>query len=155
MFEFFGKKGKSIYSPVRGKCIDITEVSDIGFSSKVMGDGLAIVPTEGEIKAPCDGKVIMIFPTGHALGLLADNGMEILLHIGIDTVNLEGKGFTVLTEVNRSVKRGETLVKFDLEQISKEYAPSVMMIIANQKPFEKCAIGEAVNETTVLMRVKD
>ena len=85
MFNLFKSKvDKNIYAPVKGKCIDITEVNDIGFASLSMGDGIAIIPDTHIIAAPCDGTVQMIFRTGHAFGIKADNGFEILIHIGIN-----------------------------------------------------------------------
>ncbi|MGN1343421.1 MAG: PTS glucose transporter subunit IIA [Traorella sp.] len=137
MFNYFKKKkDTNIYSPAEGRCFDISEVDDVGFSSKTMGDGIAVAPTNSVILAPCNGVVTMIFKTGHAMGIMADNGAEILLHIGIDTVNLNGKGFDVNVKVGQKVKKGDCLIKFDLEMITKEYDPTVLMIITNKTEFE-------------------
>lgn len=107
MFGFFKKKtDPAVYAPVKGKCIDITEVNDEGFSSKIMGDGVAVIPEESVIKAPADGKLTMIFETGHAFGMEVDNGLELLLHIGIDTVNEKGNGFKILKKIRRCGKKG-------------------------------------------------
>lgn len=134
----------NIYSPVNGKCIDISEVEDIGFASKAMGDGVAFIPINDVVVSPCDGTLKMVFRTGHAFGIKADNGLEILIHIGIDTVNLEGKGFTVLKGINEKIKKGDPIVIFDLEEVQKSYDTSILMIVTNGKMFEKIAIGKNV-----------
>lgn len=90
-----------------------------------MGDGFAIEPSEGTVVAPVNGKVVNIFPTKHALGLQTPNGMEVLIHVGIDTVKLEGKGFEVLVEADAEVKRGQPLLKVDLDYI-QQHAPSII-----------------------------
>ena len=149
MFGFFKNKNENvIYAPVKGTCIDITEVDDIGFSSKIMGDGVAIVPTEGIVTAPCDGKISMIFDTGHAFGMEANNGAEILIHIGIDTVNLNGEGFEILKKTGQKVKRGEPVIRFDLEKVKKLYDTATMVIMTNGKNFVKTAVGCNVDNDT-------
>ncbi len=149
MFGFFKNKNENvIYAPVKGTCIDITEVDDIGFSSKMMGDGVAIVPIEGIVTAPCDGKISMIFDTGHAFGMEANNGAEILIHIGIDTVNLNGEGFEILKKPGQKVKRGEPVIRFDLEKVKKLYDTATMVIMTNGKNFVKIAVGCNVDNDT-------
>ena len=149
MFGFFKNKNENvIYAPVGGTCIDITEVDDIGFSSKMMGDGVAIVPIEGIVTAPCDGKISMIFDTGHAFGMEANNGAEILIHIGIDTVNLNGEGFEILKKPGQKVKRGEPVIRFDLEKVKKLYDTATMVIMTNGKNFVKTAVGCNVDNDT-------
>ena len=149
MFGFFKNKNENvIYAPVKGTCIDITEVDDIGFSSKMTGDGVAIVPIEGIVTAPCDGKISMIFDTGHAFGMEANNGAEILIHIGIDTVNLNGEGFEILKKPGQKVKRGEPVIRFDLEKVKKLYDTATMVIMTNGKNFVKTAVGCNVDNDT-------
>ena len=149
MFGFFKNKNENvIYAPVKGTCIDITEVDDIGFSSKMMGDGGAIGPIEGIVTAPCDGKISMIFDTGHAFGMEANNGAEILIHIGIDTVNLNGEGFEILKKPGQKVKRGEPVIRFDLEKVKKLYDTATMVIMTNGKNFVKTAVGCNVDNDT-------
>ena len=149
MFGFFKNKNENvIYAPVKVTCIDITEVDDIGFSSKMMGDGVAIVPIEGIVTAPCDGKISMIFDTGHAFGMEANNGAEILIHIGIDTVNLNGEGFEILKKPGQKVKRGEPVIRFDLEKVKKLYDTATMVIMTNGKNFVKTAVGCNVDNDT-------
>lgn len=149
MFDFLKKKvDTNIYAPVKGKCIDITEVDDPGFSSKVMGDGVAIIPEGDVISAPASGSISMIFETGHAFGILADNGAEILVHIGIDTVNMNGEGFTKLKASGDKVKKGDPIIKIDLEKIKAEYDPATMVIMTNGKSFCKPTLNTQVNENS-------
>ncbi|AVP62848.1 PTS sugar transporter subunit IIA [Clostridium botulinum] len=129
MFQIFKKK--KLYSPVSGKSVALTNVKDEVFSSLMMGDGIAIDPTDKVIVAPCDCTVKLIMKgSKHALGLLMNNGVEVLIHVGIDTVSLEGKGFKVLVEEGQKVKLGTPLLNFDKDYIiSKGYSTMTMMII--------------------------
>ena len=113
-----------IASPATGIAGDISTAPDEGFAGKMMGDGAVVEPTEGLITAPADGEVCFVFPTKHALGFRTADGVELLLHIGIDTVNLKGEGFEVLKEEG-PVKKGEPLMKIDVEFL-KSHAPSLV-----------------------------
>jgi PTS system D-glucosamine-specific IIC component len=126
-------------SPIKGEIKPITDVPDQVFSGKMMGDGFAIVPTEGTIVSPVNGKVINLFPTKHALGLLSDSGREILIHVGIDTVKLKGEGFEALVSEGDRVEAGQPLLKVDLEFI-KSNAPSIITPIV----FTNLVQGESV-----------
>jgi glucose PTS system EIICBA or EIICB component len=119
------EKHEKFVAPITGEIKDITEVPDQVFSGKMMGDGFAILPTEGTIVSPVDGKVVNVFPTKHALGLESKNGREVLIHVGIDTVKLEGKGFEALVKEGDQVEAGQPLLEVDLDFL-KENAPSVM-----------------------------
>lgn len=110
---------KKIYSPLKGKTIKLEEVEDEAFSSGVLGKGVAILPEEGILYAPADGTISVFFPTGHAVGMTTDNGAELLMHVGMDTVQLEGKGFQPLVSEGSRVKKGQKLLEFDMEQIKK------------------------------------
>lgn len=112
-------------SPIKGELKPITEVPDAVFSGKMMGDGFAILPTEGTIVSPVDGKIVNLFPTKHAIGILSNAGREILIHVGIDTVNLKGQGFEALIAENDQVKKGQPLLKVDLEYL-KKHVPSII-----------------------------
>lgn len=112
-------------SPIKGEIKPITEVPDAVFSGKMMGDGFAILPTEGTIVSPVDGKIVNLFPTKHAIGILSNTGREILIHVGIDTVNLKGEGFEALIAENDQVKKGQPLLKVDLDYL-KERVPSII-----------------------------
>ena len=94
-----------ISSPITGKAVEVAEIPDEGFAGKMMGDGAGVTPTEAEIVAPEDGVVAFVFETKHALGFQTDSGLEMLLHIGIDTVALNGQGFEVFVENGQSVKK--------------------------------------------------
>lgn len=151
MFSLFkSKTDNRIYSPVEGKCVDISDVNDIAFSSKAMGDGVAIIPTNNIIKAPCNGKITMIFPTHHAFGIETTDGTEILIHIGIDTVNSNGKGFQLLKSVHDKIKKGDAIVSFD-EKLKTDYDMTTMIIITNNKNMKKYSLGQVVNENTCIM----
>ncbi len=119
----------SIASPAAGKIIPITEVNDEVFASQGMGDGVGIIASEGKVYAPFDATVEAVFPTGHAVGLSAD-GVEMLIHIGINTVELDGKGFAPNIEQGASVKRGDLLVTFDKDLIEKEGYDTTIIFIA-------------------------
>ena len=104
-------------SPAGGRLMNITEVADPAFSSKMLGDGFAVDLTDGEIGAPFDGEVTAAFPTGHAFGLKRKDGLECLIHVGMDTVQLNGKGFDVKVKQGQMVKKGDTLVVVDLDEV--------------------------------------
>lgn len=119
MFGFFcRKKGIDLYAPVEGKVVDLTEVPDAIFSQKMMGDGIAIEPTGSLLMAPCDGRIAFISETKHALAIIT-GGVEVLMHIGIDTVELDGQAFDVHVKINDEVKKGDKLITFDHEVITK------------------------------------
>lgn len=115
---------------VKGEMIDLSDVDDELFASGAVGQGVAFIPEEGVLYAPCDGKIISIFPTGHAIGMETDSGLSILMHIGIDTVKMNGKGFKTIVNPDQVVHKGDKLVEFDIDLIKKEgYDPTVMFIL--------------------------
>ena len=118
---------RAIYSPFTGTVKPITEAPDPAFAGKAMGDGFLVEPENGELLAPEDGFVDFVFPTGHALGFRTEDGVEMLFHIGVDTVKLDGKGFQALVKDGDQVKKGDKLIQFDLQYI-KENAPSDVCI---------------------------
>ena len=121
----FGKKKVDFVSPAGGRLMNITEVADPAFSSKMLGDGFAVDLTDGEIGAPFDGEVTAAFPTGHAFGLKRKDGLECLIHVGMDTVQLNGKGFDVLVETGQIVSAGQPVMRLDLPYL-KKHAPSLI-----------------------------
>ncbi|WP_113927002.1 glucose-specific PTS transporter subunit IIBC [Bacillus sp. P14.5] len=127
-------ENEKFVSPITGEIKDLSEVPDQVFSQKMMGDGFAILPTDGLIVSPVDGKVVNVFPTKHAIGLESKNGKEVLIHVGIDTVKLEGKGFESLIKEGDKVEAGQPLLKVDLDYI-KNNAPSTItpIIFTNLK----------------------
>ena len=118
-------KSITIGSPIKGVAADLSEVPDEAFAERMMGDGAAVLPTDPVVCAPEDGEVLFIFDTKHAVGYAMDNGISVLIHVGIDTVKLEGKGFEILTEQGAKLKKGDPIMRLDLDYL-KEHAPSVM-----------------------------
>lgn len=114
-----------IVSPLDGKIINITEVPDEVFSQKMMGDGFAIEPSNGEVVSPVNGTITTVFPTKHAVGITAEDGLELLVHFGMDTVTLKGEGFTALVEQEAKVKAGQPILKVDLDSV-KDKVPSII-----------------------------
>ncbi|UXV55830.1 glucose-specific PTS transporter subunit IIBC [Staphylococcus aureus] len=121
-----------VHAPLTGEVTPLSEVPDQVFSEKMMGDGIAIKPSQGEVRAPFNGKVQMIFPTKHAIGLVSDSGLELLIHIGLDTVKLNGEGFTLHVEEGQEVKQSDLLISFDLDYIRKHAKSDITPIIVTQ-----------------------
>ena len=121
-----------ITSPVKGKVMALSEVQDEAFSTGILGQGAAILPEDDTIYAPADGKIDNMFSTGHAIGLLTDSGAEVLIHVGMDTVQLNGKGFQPLVKTGDTVKKGQVLLKFDRNLIQEAgYSLVTPVIITN------------------------
>ena len=133
IFDIFKKskqeESKGIVSPTNGELLEITKVPDEVFSTKMMGDGFAIKSTDGIIVSPVDGKVGVIFETKHAVIIESKEGKEVLIHLGIDTVNLKGEGFEVFVNVGDEVKAGDKLVKMDLPFIEANAKSSIRPVI--------------------------
>ncbi|MFB5661558.1 PTS glucose transporter subunit IIA [Alteribacillus sp. HJP-4] len=127
--KLFGKKEEPkdviIKSPATGTYVDLTEVPDPTFSEKMMGDGFAVDPSEGRVVSPVNGKVVQVFPTKHALGIKSDGGLDILIHIGLETVSMNGEGFESHVKEGDKVKAGDTLIEFSLDEV-KEKAKSTL-----------------------------
>ncbi len=121
-----------VHAPLTGEVTRLSEVPDQVFSEKMIGDGIAIKPSQGEVRAPFNGKVQMIFPTKHAIGLVSDSGLELLIHIGLDTVKLNGEGFTLHVEEGQEVKQGDLLINFDLDYIRNHAKSDITPIIVTQ-----------------------
>lgn len=122
--------------PVEGKIIPLETVNDDVFSRKIMGDGIAIIPSQGVLRAPADGTVVNVFESGHALSLLTDTGVELIFHIGLDTIKLQGDGFHPRVKEGQQVKTGEILIEFSLDTITAAgLDPVVMMVVTNGERF--------------------
>ncbi|MBS6679171.1 MAG: glucose PTS transporter subunit IIA [Clostridiales bacterium] len=147
-------KGEILVSPVKGKVVPLTEVRDETFASEMLGTTVAVEPSEGKITAPCDGQVSNIFETGHAVCLTTKAGGELLIHVGIDTVKLEGKGFTKKVSDGDMVHKGDVLIEADLEIIKAAgYPATTMVILTNPEDFstvEKTEPGETDGESPVM-----
>ncbi|MYL47712.1 PTS glucose transporter subunit IIA [Virgibacillus halodenitrificans] len=118
-----------LIAPLDGEVLSLEEVPDPVFAEKMMGDGMAIKPSGSTVYSPIQGKVMQVFPTKHAIGLQAENGAEILIHIGLETVNLKGEGFEVFVKEGDSVKVGDKLVQFDKQIIEQKAASTITPII--------------------------
>lgn len=126
----------AVWSPVKGEVLELQQVEDAAFSAGILGKGCAIVPTEGEIYAPVDGVLTTLFPTKHALGITSDDGVEVLIHIGLNTVQLNGEGFTAHVQQGARVSRGQHLLSFDLADVkNKGYCLQTPVIITNTKDY--------------------
>ena len=147
-------KEEILVSPAKGKVVPLTEVRDETFASEMLGTTVAVEPSEGKITAPCDGQVSNIFETGHAVCLTTKAGGELLIHVGIDTVKLEGKGFTKKVSDGDMVHKGDVLIEADLEIIKAAgYPATTMMILTNPEDFstvEKAEPGETDGESPVM-----
>lgn len=139
LFDFMkGKKGISIAAAVKGECIPISEVADPTFAEEILGKGIAIKPSDGKVYAPADGVISSVFPTGHAVGMTTSDGVELLIHVGLDTVQLKGQFFKVTAEADQQVKKGDLLLEADIEEISKAgYDTVTPMIVCNSADFSK------------------
>ncbi len=157
MFDFLRKKDDALilYRPVEGKVIDISEVQDNMFSDKLMGDGVAIEPESDVILAPCDGKILLVSKTLHAVALEASNGSEILIHIGIDTVELKGQGFTCHVNAGDTVKRGDKLISIDREYIKEEGKHLTTPIVITNADDKEIEIKKSFGDSTdIIMELK-
>lgn len=127
---------EEIFAPLKGQVISLDKVNDSVFSSGSLGKGMAIIPSEGKIYAPADGTISAFFETGHAIGVTSKHGAEILIHVGIDTVNLKGKYFYPKVKQNEQVKKGELLLEFDLNKMKEEgYDCTTMIIVTNSQQY--------------------
>ena len=145
---------EAVKSPVRGKIIPLSEVSDETFSSEMLGTTVAVEPEDGRVVSPCDGEVINVFDTGHAVCIATKSGGELLIHIGVDTVKLGGKGFTKKVSDGQQVRAGDVLIEADLDTIRAEgYPAATMVILTNADEYsevEKAAPGAVGTDDPVM-----
>ncbi len=134
-------KGNVIGSPCNGKAVPITEVPDPTFSEKMLGDGFAVIPSEGKIYAPADGEVSMVFDTLHAVTMTTDQGVELLIHVGLDTVTLKGAPFKAHVTAGDHVKKGDLLMDADLEKIMAAGLNTITpVLVCNTDDYEKITL---------------
>lgn len=143
---------------MEGTVIELDQVSDQTFASGALGAGVAIEPATGRVVAPANGTITLAFPTGHAFGMLTEDGLEILIHVGFDTVELDGKHFNPRVAKGDTVKRGDVLVEFDLEKVrAAEYPVTTPMVITNAKSatssLEVASAGELVQAGDPLLDI--
>ena len=154
--KLFGKKVDSLCAPMTGKAVPITEVPDPTFAEGMLGNGIAIEPVDGKVYAPCDATVDMMFTTGHAVSLVADFGAEILIHVGLETVSLEGKPFTIHVANGDKVKKGQLMIEVDLDAIKAAGLPTITpMLICNTDdyPTFNTIVGKDVTNDDVVIEL--
>lgn len=144
--KLFNKEEKKVDSQVllsftKGKLIDLSEVPDPVFSQKMMGDGFAIIPSEGKVVSPVSGEIIQVFPTKHAVGIKTDSGIELLIHIGLETVHMQGESFEAHVQAGNVVSEGDLLITFDLDLVKEKASSTVIpCIITNMDALESIDI---------------
>ena len=153
MFNIFKKRGFTVTAACDGKLMPITDVKDEVFSQKMLGDGYAIKPTDGKIYSPVAGTVTTVFPTKHAIGITTDNNLEILVHLGIDTVELKGEPFEVAVKQGDTVKQDDYLANMNTELITAEnYDDTVIVVYTNMdviKSVSDVSAGDTTHGDTV------
>jgi glucose-specific phosphotransferase system IIA component len=146
-----------LYSPIKGKMLPLSSVPDELFSQEMMGKGFAIDPTEGKVYSPCDGIVGSIFKTNHAVAIAADSGPEVLIHIGIDTVKMNGEGFKSFIKNGDSIKKGQLLIEFDLDLIkSRAKSHITPIVITNSDELREVSVQsyELINNSTPIIKIR-
>ena len=154
---FFKKKEVKVLSPVKGKLISIKDVPDMTFSEEMIGKGVAIIPEGNEIYSPVDGKVTTVFITGHAIGITTKEGVDLLIHIGIDTVNLKGEGFEVKVKDGEDIKAGTLLLVADFNKIKENgYTTETPIVVCNPDDFKSITNMEFgnVEKGDVIMKIQ-
>lgn len=135
-----------VLSPLKGNVIPLKDISDPVFSQELMGKGIAIEPTEGKVVSPINGTVVMVFETNHAIGLKSDDGVEVLIHVGMDTVELKGKGFTAHVKNGDKVSVGDLLTEFDMDLIKEAgYSLVTPIVVTNTADYQ--SIDPTTTET--------
>ncbi len=154
--EVMTDENKDIFSPIEGEAVDLAEVPDQVFSEKMMGDGIAIKPINGTVRAPFDGEVVTDFPTKHALGLVNEGGLELLIHFGLDTVNLKGEGFDLKVAAGDKIKKGDVLMEVDLDYIWENALSDITPIIITGPAGAEIAAREsgAVSNDDIVINIK-
>ena len=139
MFSFLKKKGSAgivLASPVKGTVVSLKQVNDPTFSEEMLGKGVAVIPTEGKIYAPADGEISLLFDTLHAVSMTTTDGVEILIHVGLDTVKLKGDGFVAHVATGDKVKKGDLLLSVELEALKASgYDTVTPMVVCNSDDY--------------------
>ena len=150
--------GSKVYSPLIGEAVPLSEVNDPVFAEEMMGKGAAIKPMEGQVFAPCDGEVITVFRTLHAITIKSDSGAEMIIHVGLETVGLNGKHFEAHVTDGSKIKKGDLLLTFDLDQIKAAgYDTITPIVITNSAEFEQVDVTgkKEVSNKDWLIRLAD
>lgn len=152
-----GLKEEVFVAPVNGKAVDITEVPDPTFSEKMMGEGIAVVPEEGKVVAPVAGEIVQLFHTKHAVGIKTKGGIEVLIHIGLETVGMNGEGFTAHIKEGDKVKPGDLLIEFDMDLVNEKASSTITPIVLTNgdviENVEKMTADNIVQGQTEIMKV--
>lgn len=158
---FGSKENKSveveIYAPISGEIVNIEDVPDVVFSEKIVGDGVAVHPIGNKIVAPVDGVIGKIFETNHAFSMESKEGVELFVHFGIDTVELKGEGFTRIAQEGQSIKRGDTVIEFDLPLLESKAKSVLTPIVISNMDEISCIVkksGEVVAGESVVLALK-
>lgn len=134
-----------VYTPIKGKVISLKEIADGVFSEGILGDGCGIEPSEEVVCAPFAGKIVQVADTGHAIGIMSNDGMELLIHVGMDTVDMNGKGFRIYVKQDDVVRQGQKLMQFSLAEIKKAGHPATTAVIlcgSEEGAIQEVQIGE-------------
>ena len=143
MFKIFKGKKKELVSPAKGQIIPMDQVEDEVFAAKMMGDGFAVIPEEGVIVSPCNGVVVNVFKTKHAVIIRDEFGLELIIHVGLDTVKLKGQGFDVKVTENQQVKKGDLLLNVDLALLeTHKLSPVTPVVITNMNLIKSLEVIE-------------
>lgn len=135
-----------VVSPIKGKVLNLSDIEDAAFSSGVLGQGVAIIPSDGKVVAPVNGVVTILFPSLHAIGILSDEGVEVLIHIGLNTVQLEGRGFEACIKQGDRITKGQTILKFDIDVIKEAgYSVVTPIVVTNSSQFLDVVQTESKN----------
>ena len=152
------RKVNVLLAPIAGTVIPLSDVKDQTFSSGSLGEGVAIQPTGSKVVAPADSKVSAIFPTGHAVALHTNEGLDVLIHVGLDTYKLDGRHFTVRASVGEHVRKGDVLIEFDPDAIKAEgYDITAPILICNAVEFSsiKGNVGDTVDELDKIITAQE
>ena len=154
-FGLFKKKGVDLLAPLNGTIIPLEEVPDPVFSQKMMGEGVAIQPTGGHVYAPFSGEIIMITPTKHAIAIRSKSGVEVLIHIGLETVSLKGEGFKLVVKEGEHVESGQLLIEVDWAFLEEHAESTITPIIVtnSNKKITFGSKGAGIQGETVLMTI--
>lgn len=151
-------ENKNIIAPLDGKCIPLSEVDDEAFAGEMMGPGCAIIPDNGDVVSPVDGKVSVIAPTKHCIGITCVDGLEVMIHFGIDSFKTEGKGFEYCVEVQEDIKKGQPICRIDLDFFKQQAIDmTTPIVILNHDKFlikEYCSLNNNVKRGQNLLKYK-
>ena len=151
------EKNITIYSPIEGEACSLDEVNDPVFKEKILGEGIAVKPHKGQVFSPVDGTVALLFETKHAISIQSEQGTEILIHVGLDTVNLKGAFFTAYVKTNDKVKAGDLLLEFDMEKIKEAgYDLITPVVICNGAAYSEIIphTGNTVKKLDKIITIK-